>query len=555
MLAAKKHSAIVVALLAAAILLVGLWPIVLLLFRSAVSASEQSTLSLFLGVFTNLSTRQALINSVLLAGATAFLSVLIAFPLAWLVVRTKVSARSSLRVLLTIPFAIPPYLGAIAWIRLANPSNGLLNTALALQLDVYSWPGLILVMTGFFYATAFLLISTAMEKMDPSLEEAARISGANALTVLWKINLPLLRPAMLGAFMLVFLGSLASYGVPALIGNPARISVVTTRIVALQRVGSEVSFQSAGLLAAALLLLSLVALLLFARAEKQAEALVRGKAARPSLVDLGPWRMPAQIALWFFLFLVLGLPVITIAISACSQTQGVWALSNFTLAHFPRVFLELEEVGRAFSNSLLLATISATVATIIGFGIAYLAEKKRAPGSASLVALANLPFSVPGTVLALGMIVAFSQPSLWVLPSLYNTLWLLGLAYTVKDLSYAVRTGRSSFGQIHDSLDEAARICGANSFNRWWRIWLPLLSPALAASWILIFLPAFSELTMSVLLTGPGLETVGTLLFQLQEYSDESGGGGAAVLALALVLIALVLSIASQRLLGYGSKK
>jgi iron(III) transport system permease protein len=233
----------------------------------------------------------------------------------------------------------------------------------------------------------------------------------------------------------------------------------------------------------------------------------------------------------------------------------VLTLSNFTLGHFSRVFLELDEVGRAFRNSFLLASVCATVATIFGFAIAYLAEKKKAPGGHGLIALANLPYSTPGTVLALGLIVAFSQPSFFVIPSLYNTLWLLGLAYIVKDLSYAVRTGRNSLGQIHESLDEAARICGAGRMSRWGRIWLPLLTPALAASWILIFLPAFSELTMSVLLTGPGLETVGTLLFQLQEYSDESGGGGAAVLALSLVVIALVLSIASQWLLRTGSKK
>jgi iron(III) transport system permease protein len=410
-------------------------------------------------------------------------------------------------------------------------------------------------MTGFFYATAFLVISTAMEKMDSSLEEAARIAGASPLAVLWKINLPLLRPAVLGAFMLVFLGALASYGVPALIGNPARISVVTTRIVSLQKVGSEASFQSAGLLSAALLLLSGLALLLFARAERQSEAMVRGKAVRISLVDLGRMRYTAAGLVWFFVFIVLGLPVLTIAIAACSQTQGVLTLSNFTLGHFSRVFLELDEVGRAFRNSFLLASVCATVATIFGFAIAYLAEKKKAPGGHGLIALANLPYSTPGTVLALGLIVAFSQPSFFVIPSLYNTLWLLGLAYIVKDLSYAVRTGRNSLGQIHESLDEAARICGAGRMSRWGRIWLPLLTPALAASWILIFLPAFSELTMSVLLTGPGLETVGTLLFQLQEYSDESGGGGAAVLALSLVVIALVLSIASQWLLRTGSKK
>ena len=551
----KRANYLLVLAFALPILLFGLWPICILLFRSLAKAGSEGGLDVFFSLLLNASTRIALTNSLILAISTAVLSVLLAFPLSWIVVRTQIPGRKTLRILLAIPFAIPPYLGAIAWIRLANPSNGLINSVFALGLDVYSWSGLVLAMTGFFYATAFLVISTAMEKMDSSLEEAARIAGASPLTVLWKINLPLLRPTVLGAFMLVFLGALASYGVPALIGNPARISVVTTRIVSLQKVGSEARFQSAGLLSAALLLLSGLALLLFSRAERQSEAMVRGKAVRISLVDLGPMRFLAASLVWFFIFLVLGLPILTIAIAACSQTQGVLALSNFTLGHFSRVFLELDEVGRAFRNSFLLASVCATLATAFGFAIAYLAEKKKAPGSTGLIALANLPYSTPGTVLALGLIVAFSQPSFLLIPSLYNTLWLLGLAYIVKDLSYAVRTGRNSLGQIHESLDEAARICGAGRLSRWGRIWLPLLTPALAASWILIFLPAFSELTMSVLLSGPGLETVGTLLFQLQEYSDESGGGGAAVLALSLVVIALVLSIASQWLLRAGSRK
>ena len=138
-------------------------------------------------------------------------------------------------------------------------------------------------------------------------------------------------------------------------------------------------------------------------------------------------------------------------------------------------------------------------------------------------------------MVALALIMTFSGRLFGVLPSLYNTLALLWLAYVTKYLNFSVRTAGDGFSQIHDCLGEAARVSGASWFQSLRTIWMPLLKPSLVAAWFLVFMPVFSELTMTVMLSGPGMETVGTLLFQLQEYADVSGGG-AAVLALVIVM-------------------
>ena len=181
---------------------------------------------------------------------------------------------------------------------------------------------------------------------------------------------------------------------------------------------------------------------------------------------------------------------------------------------------------------------AATIATFFGAFIAYIQWKTKIPGRKWLDIIASFPYSTPGTVVALALILAFSK-TFFGLGSLYNTLWILILAYTIKYLSFSIKTTSDGYQQIDDCLAEAARVSGAN----WWvtiqTIWFPLLKPSLTAAWFLVFMPVFSELTMTVLLAGPGTETLGTLLFQLQDYADASGGSSA-VLAILIVLSVVI---------------
>ena len=223
-------------------------------------------------------------------------------------------------------------------------------------------------------------------------------------------------------------------------------------------------------------------------------------------------------------------------VSALSKVQGKLEWANFGLQNFSRVLFEVDETVRALVNSTTLAVTAATAATILGMLLSYVQYKTRIKGRHLLDVIASLPYSTPGTVVALAFIMAFGGKFLGVFPSIYSTLGILFLAYMTKYLSFAIRTTGDGFAQIDDSLAEASRVCGASFFQTLSRIWFPLMKPSLVAAWFLIFMPCFSELTMTILLTGPGIETLGTVLFQLQEYGDASGGG-AAVLALLIILV------------------
>ena len=514
----------------------------LTLFLKVIFPDGQFTLNYMADVLTHQGSLRAFKNTLVVSLAIAILSVVLAVPLGWLFTRTDLPGSRSLRSLFCLPYAIPPYIGAMAWIFLANPSTGLLNRmAGSSWINIYSYFGLIWVETTFFYTFVLLAVLTTLDRMDSSLEEAARLSGASPLQVFFNITLPLIRPAVTSGGILVALAAAASFGVPALIGNPAKIYLVTTQIYTFQKMGSMKGLFQAGALSIFLLVAALILLFLNQWLIKGRQfQIVSGKASRPSLIELGKWKIPILVSLGFIFSLLFIFPMVGILITALSQVQGKLNLANFGFGHFYRVFFEMTETTRALGNSFYLASVASTLATLLAVVLSYIQWKTSIRGRHLLEVTASFPYSIPGTVVALALILTFSRSLFGIGPSLYNTLTLLWLAYLIKFLSLAMKTLGDGFGQIDDSLAEAARVSGASWLRSFISIWLPLLKPSIVAAWFLIFMPAFSELTMTIMLSGPGIETLGTLIFQLQEYADPSGGSSA---VLALVVVFLVISI------------
>lgn len=512
------------------------------LFVKVIYPRGDFSLQYISSVFEHRGAIKAFRNTLFVALSIALLSIFIAVPIGWLLTRTDLPKAKSFRSWFCLPYAIPPYIGAMAWIYLANPTTGLLNQFFGDSVfNIYSYFGLIWVMTTFLYTFVLLAVLTSLDRMDSSLEEAARLSGATPWQVFRHITLPLIWPAVTSGGVLVALAAAASFGVPALIGNPAKIYLVTTQIYTFQKMGSIKGIFQASALSIVLLVLALSLLFLNQWLIKGKQyRIVSGKASRPSLIALNSFKWPSVILCCFFLFILFFLPVFGISVTAFSQIQGKLSLSNIGLQNFERVFFELSETGRAFKNSFFLAVVSASLATLLAILLSYIQWKTKLKGRHLLEVAASFPYSVPGTVVALAMILAFSQGFFGVGPSLYNTLSMLWLAYLVKYLSLAMKTVGDGYGQIDDSLAEAARVSGASWFQTLGKVWLPLMKPSIVAAWFLIFMPAFSELTMTILLSGPGIETLGTLIFQLQEYADPTGGSSA---VLALVVVAIVILI------------
>ncbi|MES3038616.1 MAG: iron ABC transporter permease [Bdellovibrionota bacterium] len=518
------------------------------LFERVLFPEGQFTLSLFEETFSSPAITIAIKNTLLVSSLVTITCMFIAVPLAWLLTRTDFPAARKFRSLLCLPFAIPPYIGAIAWIYLANPTTGLLPHLVGGDLfNIYSFTGLVFVEASFLYTFILLTTLSSLDRMDSSFEEAARLSGASPLRVFRDISLPLMRPSLISGGLLVFLATAASFGVPALIGGPARIYLMTTQIYTLQKMGSVSGILKAGALSSLLMVTALLTIFLSQFISRKAKfQTVSGKTSRPSVIELGKWKPLAVIGVLTFGFIVFVLPISGILISSLSKVQGDVGLSNFGFGNWYRVLFEVDETGRALFNSFILSAGAATLAVIVGYLVSYVQTKTRLPGGHLFDVIASLPYATPGTVVALALIMTFSGQLFGVLPSLYNTLGLILIAYFVKYLSFAVKTSADGFRQVDDVLAEASRVSGASWLQTMIRIWLPLLKPSLVAAWFLVFMPAMSELTMTTLLTGPGLETIGTLIFQLQEYADASGGG-ASVLALIVIIIVIAINYVVKR--------
>jgi iron(III) transport system permease protein len=476
-------------------------------------------------------------NTLFICGTTVIISTLISIPLAWLFTRTNLKFRGFWRTVFCLPYAIPPFIGAIAWIYLANPSNGLLKPVLP-WINIYSKTGLIFVMSAFFYTFILINLLSAFEKIDPSLEEAARISGANSWQVFLRITMPLVVPSLISGMLLAFLSAIANFGIAALIGNAAGISMMTTQIFIFQKMASYTGLKLSGILSLGLLLIAGTVFYLDHIISKRFRfSLVTGKVARPSLMNLGSSNLIIQIILIVLGGLLFVAPIGAILIAALSKLQGNRSWSNFGFQNFSMIFFKTDETYRALWNSIILATGSAVMCSLLGYFLSQSGKKIGPVLNKIKESFVAIPYAVPGTVIALSLVLTTLSLKL----PLYNTLGIILLAYIAKFLNFSYRIINDGVSQVDQTLIDAAHVAGANSWQVFSRIWMPILRPFLMASFFLVFMPAFSELTMSVLLTGPGNETIGTLIFQMQEYGDASGGG-AAVLAFCVLVLIIVLN-------------
>lgn len=489
--------------------------------------------------FTNQMTIRSFWNTIIVCGSTVLISTIVAVPLAWLMTRTDLKFKGFWRTLFCLPYAIPPFIGAIAWILLANPSNGLLKDFLP-WINIYSGAGLVFVMSSFFYTFILINLLSSLEKIDPALEEAARIAGATSFQVFKKVTLPLVVPSLVSGMLLAFLSAIANFGIAALIGNAAGITLMTTQIFIFQKMASYTGLKLSGILSLGLLAMAGVVFYLdYLITKKFRFSLVTGKVSRPSLIELGKRQVIAQIGLIGTGTVLFVLPVLAILISALSKLQGDRSLSNFGFQNFVTIFYKTDETYRALGNSFYLAVGAAVICCLLGYFLSQAGKKLTSGFNRIKEVVIAVPYAVPGTVIALSLTLTTLSLKL----PLYNTLGIILIAYIAKFMNFSYRIINDGISQIDKTLIDAAEVAGANSFHIMTKIWLPLLRPFLVAGFFLVFMPAFSELTMSVLLTGPGNETIGTLIFQLQEYGDASGGGAA---VLAFVVLTLIIFINSS---------
>lgn len=516
-------------------------PLAVLIIDSVV-VDGHLDVSSYLTVYGQAVNMRALTNTAKISILVMILSVLITFPLAWLIGRTDLPGRKKFRTILVASYMIPPYVGAIAWTQLLNPDvgylNALLKTIFSLSkapFNIYTEGGLIWVLTLFYSPFAFITISRAMEKMDPTLEEASRVSGASPLRVLWDVTLPLMAPSILAGGLLVFIGAGSAFGIPAIVGMPGNIEVLTTRIVSFVYMGNDSGIRNATTLAVSLMILAngLLFFMTWFMGRKDYTT-IGGKSTRPALVELGKWKGLATflVAVYAFIAVILPLGSIVITSFMVSMSKGL-SLDNFGFDAWIPV-LENSQYLDCIWRSLGYAFIAATIGTILSLFVAYLSVKTHVKGRSLPDLLVMVGGSTPSVVIALALIITFSGNYGL---NLYSTMWILIVSYLVKYMTMSVRTIAASLSQVSSSLEEA----GLNSGAGWLRICkdiiMPLIAPSIVAGWFLIFMPSFYELTMSNLLYGSDTQTIGALLYELQTYADTQNASVMSVIILIIVMV------------------
>jgi iron(III) transport system permease protein len=519
------------------ILLVVIYPLWQVVFRSFLDAGFFSLKS-YRKVFTYPTYYWALFNSVWISCITAALCMFLGTLLAFLVVRTDLPGKESLRTLLVLPYALPPFFAAISWIQLLGPQGYLarlffqFSGSQTAPWNIYSAGGIVFVLTVHYFILVFITVAGALERMDASLEEAARASGANTYRIMREVTLPLVRPAILAGGLLAFIGALANFGVPALLGTRARFFVLTTSIY------YALAIPDFGLATALSSMLVLVALIFMAlqfgiQKGEGRYTVISGKSVHPSELKLYSMRYVLFCCSAILVFFISIIPIFSMVLTALLQYWGApLSSANLTLKNFAYI-LNLEAGRRAIINSLLLATAAATVTMFVGILVSYMHIKAKLPGSRALDFVATIPYAVPHTVIAIAMILAWAKPPV----SLYGTLWIILVAYFAVYLPFAVRTTSSTLQQVHDSLEEAARTSGAKILPRLRDIILPLARPGMIAGWILVFMPALRELTVSILLYAHRTETIGVVVYNMQDAGYREIAAALASIVMALLIL------------------
>ena len=523
---------------------------VLLIFWTSFVIDGHFNLSGIIDVIGNPDTYEALRMSLLLAAAVTVTCTFVGTLFAWLVTRTDMPFKETMKVLFTIPFMLPAFIGALAWKMLLSPRAGYINQFwMALfgtrtpLFNIYSFWGIVIIETMYLFPFVFIQVSGALERMDPTLEESARIAGAGLFTITRKITIPLILPAVVSGALLVCLYSLAHFGTPAILGTEVGIYTIPTKIYELihQSAGSFTAIRAATVMSVILVLSAAVILYAQNRVVTSGRfQIIAGKSVRPTVLKLRGLRAPLFILCIVYLLVTVVMPTVTIFLVGLLKTYGLpLKPENMTFQNFFYVLFKWKLTKDAIFNSLYLSLGAALVTMVAGGIISYVLVKMKVRGKWFLEFLGMLPFSLPGTVIALGVILTWSGR--FGINS-YNTGWIIFVAYIARYMAFSLKSNSAALEQVHDSLVEASRASGATPWQSLRDVVIPLIRPGMIAAFFLIFLPALRELTTSVLLYGPTTRTIGVAIYTLNE-------DGETVYACALAGVALLLIVGGEILI------
>ena len=530
-------------------------PVLLILFN-AFWVNGEFNLRDVVNIIMEPETYKALTNSLIIASGTTIGSTIVGTFFAWLVTRTDLPYKAFMKAMFLVPFMLPSFIGALAWKMLLSPNAGFINKFFMNNFgfegpifNIYSYLGIVLVEVMYLFPFVFIQVCGALERMDPTLEESARISGAGLFTITRKITIPLVLPSILSGALLIMLYSMAHFGTVAVLGIENGIFNIPTLIYQRihQSAGSFESIRTGTVLATVLVITAAFIIWLQGKIlSKGHYHSIGGKSFRPMELKLRALRVPLLIICLAYIAFTIVLPTAVIFLVGGLKTYGLpFTLQNLSLDNYKFILFDYKVTKDAIWNSVTLGLSAALITMFAGVMISYVIVKLKVRGKGILEFLGMLPFSVPGSVIALGVILAWSgQFGV----NLYNTVWIILVAYIARYMGFSLKANSAALEQVHDSLVEAARSCGATMWQTLKDIVLPLVRPGMLASFFLIFLPSLRELTVSIMLYAPTTRTIGVAIYTLNE-------DGETVVSAALAGIALILIIVGQTLINRFTRK
>jgi iron(III) transport system permease protein len=507
------------------------------------------TLDNAISVLTDRHLGELLSTSFLFAGGAAVLTLVLGFAVAWVVERTDAPGRGWFHAFALLSFALPGLLITMAWILIFSPNIGWLNGELKswfglaeAPVNIFSLGGMIWALSSHYFPLVYLLMSPALRVLDTRMEEAATMAGASSRQLAMRISMPLLRPAILSVLLLMFIRGIESFEVPRLLGLPSRVFVLTTEIQG-ETGNTPPEFGMAAAHGVMLLLICVIGVYLYRQSTRNAEAFatITGKGYRPTRIRLGAWRWPVFAAVALMFAVTLGLPFFTLVWQSFFRnvTLPAWSAVPAMSLDGYRTILSYPIFLGAVANSVVLGAGAATIVVLFTFVMAWIAQRAARTYGWALDALAFVPIAIPSVIIGASILFAYL-----IIPiPVYNTLWILLIAYVTMNLPYGMRFSSSGILQIHKELEEAAAMSGAGLLRVFGRVLLPLLAPVLIAAWLYIFVLAVRELSASIFLAGPGTHVLGTISLTMWE----DGGSFGTISALGVVqivpLIAIVLAM------------
>jgi iron(III) transport system permease protein len=503
----------------------------------------------FIAVLTNPNVADALLNTLIACGGGTAVAVTIGLAFSWIVVRTNTPCKRFIAAVSMLPLFAPPLVAGVAWVILGSPKTGLINTLfkwldLDWRIDLYTLPGLIFVF-GIYYAPyVYMFTASALRNMDPSLEEASEVAGASAFSTLFSVTFPLIMPAIISGMLLSFVVMLGIYGIPAVLGAPNEINVLTTYIFKLTN-WSPPLYNTAA--AVAVMLMAVTGLLVYVQQRVlsgRSFTTVAGKAFRPRSLDLGPWRWLTLALAVAYLLVVVVLPSLALIIAAFRKflffrdLSSVFDTRQYSFGHFHSIFDNPLTLNSIY-NSVEVGIITAVFGGALAFAIGYTIHRSHVSGRRTIDLLATLPVAIPGLVIGVAYLWA------WIgLPGgLYGTLWILALAFVARFMPDTVKALSTSLLQIHRELEEAAWVCGKGTFGTIRTVVLPLARPGVIAAATLLFVLAIRELGSSLFLYTSNTMVMSVLL--LDYYEGGNIGKTAAFSLVQMVLLAVLIGFAN----------